>query len=275
MASPQAPAVLDIAQPRVTAHEFVLNTLRRSILGGTLPGGSRLVQADIAQQLSVSTTPVREALRDLAAEGLVLFKPHVGAVVRELDPDEVVELYDVRKSLEPLAIRRAATQITAQELADAHALSKEMEAEADPAAWAELNHRFHAVLEDAARAPIIQSVLQTVRDIAAIYVAHTLITQPSRMSSGNKEHRAILAALRRQDGDAAAALLVAHLDATLQSILKAKGERPGSGTAAKPGSGTAAKPAALRAKPAAASGRRGAGSVSARRPASPSPRSSR
>jgi DNA-binding GntR family transcriptional regulator len=265
MASLQAPSLLDIAQPRVTAHEFVLNTLRRSILGGILPGGSRLVQADIAQQLSVSTTPVREALRDLAAEGLVLFKPHVGAVVRELDLDEVVELYDVRKALEPLAIRRAATQITAEELADARALARQMETETDPAAWAELNHRFHAVLEDAARAPIIQSVLKTVRDIAAIYVAHSLIAHPGRTSSGNKEHRAILAALRRHDGDAAAALLVAHLDATLQAILRAR-TQPASG-------GAEAGALPVTAERSGAARRRGGGRATASSPASPSARS--
>lgn len=224
MTSLQRPPVLDIAQPRVTAHEFVVNTLRRSILGGSLPGGTRLVQADIASQLSVSTTPVREALRDLAAEGLVVFRPHVGAVVRELDVQEVAELYEVRKALEPLAIRRAAARITADELAAGYALAKDMETESDPAVWAELNHRFHAGLEEAARAPIIQSVLKTVRDIAAIYVAHSLLRQPSRMSSGNKEHRAMLGALRRHDGEAASSLLVAHLEATLQLIMKAQAE---------------------------------------------------
>jgi DNA-binding GntR family transcriptional regulator len=222
MAGAQASAFLDIAQPRVTAHEFVLDTLRRAILGGAMTGGTRLVQADIAGRLSVSTTPVREALRDLAAEGLVVFRPHIGAVVRELDLDELVELYDIRKSLEPLAIRRTAARITADELAGAYALVKEMEQETDPAAWAELNRKFHGALEDAAQAPFIRSVLKGVQDIAAIYVAHSLIVQPSRILSGNKEHRALIAALRRHDEDGAAALLVAHLDSTLRAILKAQ-----------------------------------------------------
>lgn len=216
--------VLEATSPRVTAHELVLDTLRRSILGGALPGGTRLVQADIASQLSVSTTPVREALRDLATEGLVVFRPHIGAVVRELNLDELVELYDIRKSLEPLAIRRAAARISDDELAAAAELAKEMERETDPAAWAELNRTFHALLEDAAEAPFIRSVLKGVQDIAAIYVAHSLIGQPSRILSGNKEHRALLTALRRRDGDAAAKVLIAHLDATLQSILKVRSD---------------------------------------------------
>ncbi len=227
MAAPRPSAFLDVTQTRITAHEFVLETLRRSILGGALPGGTRLVQADIASQLSVSTTPVREALRDLAAEGMVVFTPHIGAVVRVLDLAELAELYDVRKSLEPLAIRRAAARISAAEISAATELAGQMERETDPAAWAELNHEFHTMLEDAAGAPFIKSVLKNVQDIAAIYVAHSLIRQPGRMNSGNAEHRALLAALSRQDGDAAADVLIAHLDATLQSILAAHdGEDP-------------------------------------------------
>jgi DNA-binding GntR family transcriptional regulator len=212
------------AQPRVTAHELVRDTLRRAILGGTLPASSRLVQADIASQLSVSTTPVREALRDLATEGLVVFRPHIGAVVRELNLDELVQLYDVRKALEPLSIRRAAARITQEELTEAQRLVKLMESETDPAVWVELNSRFHAVLEAAARAPLIQSLLKSVRDIATIYVAHSLIIRPGRITSGNKEHRALLAAVRRHDGDTAASLMVAHLNSTLELILDSQAE---------------------------------------------------
>lgn len=222
MAGTDVRSALPIAQPRVTAHEFVHDTLRRAILGGALPGGARLVQADIASQLSVSTTPVREALRDLAAEGLVVFRPHIGAVVRELDFEELVELYDIRKALEPVAIRRAADRITQEELAAAETFAKAMEQERDPAAWAALNHAFHGLLEEAAHAPFVQSVLKGVQDIAAIYVAHSLMQEPSRISSGNREHRALLEALRQRDGDASAAILVEHLESTLQSVLKAR-----------------------------------------------------
>ena len=215
-------AFLDVAQPRVTAHELVHDTLRRAILGGALPGGTRLIQADIASQLSVSTTPVREALRDLAAEGLVVFRAHIGAVVRELDVAELAELYDIRKSLEPLSIRRAAARVTPGELARAQALADAMENEADPAAWAGLNRQFHASLEDVAHAPFIRSVLKGVQDIAAIYLTHSLILRPHLISTGNEQHRGLLAALRRRDPDTAAALLVAHLDCALQAILESQ-----------------------------------------------------
>jgi DNA-binding GntR family transcriptional regulator len=146
----------------------------------------------------------------------------LGAVVRELDFEELVELYDIRQALEPLAIRRATARITKEQLAAAETLARTMGQERDPAAWAALNHAFHRLLEEAAEAPFIESVLKGVRDVAAIYVAHTLINEPSRISSGNEEHFALLAAMREGDGNAAASILVAHLESTLQSVLKVR-----------------------------------------------------
>jgi DNA-binding GntR family transcriptional regulator len=217
-------SMMPIGQQRVTAHDFVYDTLRRAILSGALPGGARLVQADIASQLSVSTTPVREALRDLTAEGLVVFNAHTGAIVRALDLQELEELYDIRKALEPLAIQRAAARITPEELAAASALARAMEQENDPAAWAALNRTFHGLLEEAAHTSFIQSVLKGVQDISAIYVAHSLIKEPNRIAVGNLEHRQLLDALSKGDAAKATSVLLEHLDSTLQSILEAKAE---------------------------------------------------
>jgi DNA-binding GntR family transcriptional regulator len=211
---------LPVAQPRVTAHELVHDTLRRAILSGALPGGTRLVQADIASQLAVSTTPVREALRDLVAEGLVVFRPHVGAVVRELSVTELTELYDIRKALEPLAIKRSAQLITPEALAAAEGLASAMDHESDPMAWAALNRTFHGMLEEAAQASFIHSVLRGVQDIAAIYETHSLINDRAGISTGNSDHRELLAALRQRDGERAAKIVVDHLDYALRAVLR-------------------------------------------------------
>ncbi|GAA3750207.1 GntR family transcriptional regulator [Salinactinospora qingdaonensis] len=211
--------LLEFAEERRTAHEFVRDTLRRAIIGGAFTGGTRLVQADIAEQLKVSTTPVREALRDLASDGLIVFDPHRGAIIHELDASELVEIYEIRKALEPLAIRKAAQRITEEQLREATALQQRMDREEDPAAWVELNWEFHSLLERAASSPRFQSLLKSVQDIAAIYVAHSLKIEPQRMASGNREHWALLEALQRRDGEKAASVLVKHLDGTLGTIL--------------------------------------------------------
>jgi len=215
--------LLRVEEQRRTAHEFVRDTLRRAILSGALAGGTRLVQADIAAQLNVSTTPVREALRDLAADGLIRFDPHRGGIVNTIDADEFQEIYEIRKRLEPYAVRRAAERISARDLDAAAALATEMERTADPGVWTELNWRFHGMLVHAARSPRLLSVVKSTQDAAALYVARSLQETPSRIKQGNAEHRALLEAMRRRDGDAVERLLVEHLEGT-QGALKEPGQ---------------------------------------------------
>lgn len=214
-------ALLEFSQPRRTAHQFVRETLRRAILSGALNGGARLVQADIAAQLEVSTTPVREALRDLAADGLIRFDPHRGAIVRELDMTELVELYEIRKTLEALAVRKAAQEIDEAQLQQASELQDKMDRESDTGVWVRYNSEFHSLLYRAAASPRLFSIIESVHDAATIYVAHSLAVSPDRVKDGNREHRGIIEALRRRDGERAASLLAAHLEATLQTILTA------------------------------------------------------
>lgn len=206
---------------RLTAHEFVRDTLRRAILSGALVGGARLVQADIAAQLGVSTTPVREALRDLAADGLIRIDPHRGAAVHELDLEELEDIYEIRKSLEPLAIRKAAARITDEQLTEAQRLLDLMEKSKDSGVWVDLNWQFHSLIESAANSPRLATLLKTVQDASAQYVGHAIKIVPGRSDEGNAEHQGIVDALRAGDGNKAAKILYAHLDGTLHAILAA------------------------------------------------------
>jgi DNA-binding transcriptional regulator YhcF (GntR family) len=90
---------------RQTAHQYVVESLRNAIVEGVLTPGTRLIQAAIAEELEVSTTPVREALQDLAAEGLVRLDPHRGAIVYGFDLAECREIYELRMLLEELRPR--------------------------------------------------------------------------------------------------------------------------------------------------------------------------
>jgi DNA-binding GntR family transcriptional regulator len=136
--------------------------------------------------------------------------------------DELIEVYEIRKALEPLAIRKAVTWITDAQLAEAERLQHRMDAEPDYAVWTDLNREFHSVLQRAANAPTLQSLVKNVQDTAAMYVAHSLKVDPSRIAEGNREHRAILAAMKARDGELAAKLLEDHLSATLELILRAQ-----------------------------------------------------
>ena len=223
---PSPPVVLRPGEQRRTAHEFVRDTLRRAILSGALAGGTRLVQSDLATRLGVSTTPVREALRDLAADGLVRFDPHRGGIVNTIDADDFQEIYEIRKLLEPLALRRTVARISDAELDAAEELANEMEREPSVVAWTELNWRFHSLLVRAGRSPRLEAIIKSVQDSAALYVARSLQDSPTRIEQGNVEHRELLDALRRRDADRAAEVLLEHLEGTLMTFIQEQGRQP-------------------------------------------------
>lgn len=206
-----------------TAHEYVRETLRAAVLDGTLGRGARLVQSELAQRLGVSTTPVREALRDLATEGLVLFDPHHGALVRTLNIAEVRELYELRMTLEPLMVRRVINAITPEQLARAESLQRRMEAPCDTSTWAELNRDFHAIFSATDDSSRLTTILDGLRDSAASYVALSLEARPQQVEEANSEHAALLALYRQGATDKVVALTITHLESTLAAITQAHG----------------------------------------------------
>lgn len=218
-------ALVPLGARRLTAHEIVRMTLRRAVLSGVLPGGTRLVQADIASQLDVSTTPVREALRDLATEGLIQLDAHRGAIVRSIDLDELREVYELRLLLEPVAVRRAVPGTGDDELALAGELVHGMEEAVDNVAWLELNRRFHGLLLRPARRPRLQAIITTLQDSASMYIGLALPRTDAIRGKAEREHRDILEAYRRRDPEAAVRATVQHLEATLAAIEEARRDR--------------------------------------------------
>jgi DNA-binding GntR family transcriptional regulator len=227
-----APLPLDMTfsaqeHPR-TAQGFAYEVVRRAILGGSLQPGTRLTQQQLAEQLQVSTTPVREALRRLAGEDLVRIDAHRGAIVRGLDKSELAEIYELRLLLEPLAIRKAAQRITDAELAEAEALWQRMNDYSDIGAWSNWNREFHAVFARAAQSPRLTEILRGLRDSAAPYVRWSIVLEPDFPIGANAEHHQLLEACRAHDGDRAAAIEEEHLRATLDAVMAARsGDEPG------------------------------------------------
>jgi DNA-binding GntR family transcriptional regulator len=204
-----------------TAHEYVRQALRTAVFDGTLARGARLVQSELAEQLGVSTTPVREALRDLATEGLVVFDPHRGALVRTLDVAEVRELYELRMTLEPIMVHRVIERINMSQLSRADALQQQMELPCDISTWVELNRDFHAVFTEAEGNSRLAVILTGLRDSAAAYVGLSLDARPQQVAEANAEHAALLEIYRRRDAEAAVELTLRHLRSTLQAIEQA------------------------------------------------------
>jgi DNA-binding GntR family transcriptional regulator len=199
-----------------TAHEFVRETLRRAILRGDLSGGSRLIQADLAAELQVSTTPVREALRDLATEGLITLDRHRGGIVRELNWEEMKEIRRIREQLEPLAVELAVKGVTEEQLAAAADLADRMASESDLANWVELNRRFHVLFHEATGAPRLAGILKGLEEAAAAYVAQAQRWHPEIRRRADADHRAFIDACRRRDPNAALEALSGHSGIALE-----------------------------------------------------------
>ena len=163
---------------RRTAHEFVRESLRRAILRGDLTGGSRLIQGDLAATLNVSTTPVREALRDLATEGLITLDQHRGGTVRELDWDDMEEIGLVRQQLDPLAVRLFCERITDEQLREAERLWRQMAKQKDLGSWVELNMRFHFIFHEATGVSRLIGILKGLEQASGLYVAPCRFNRP-------------------------------------------------------------------------------------------------
>ncbi len=195
---------------RRTAHEFVKDSLRRAILRGDLSGGSRLIQADLAAMLNVSTTPVREALRDLATEGLITLDRHRGGVVRELNWQEMEEIRLIRHQLEPLAVRLVVEHITDADLEEAERLRERMAKERDLGNWVELNTQFHLVFHDSTGVHRLAGILKGFEEASAVYVAQAQRWHPEIRRRADDEHQALIDAFRARDGERAAAVMQGH-----------------------------------------------------------------
>jgi DNA-binding GntR family transcriptional regulator len=207
------------AGARQTAHALAHAVLRQAILEGALPGGTRLVQADLAEQLGLSTTPVREALRDLVGEGLIRFDPHRGAIVNELSSKDLNEIYDLRILLEARAIELAAERITEQQLDHLSEINDAMFRAEGPADWATLNRDFHLAIYEAADSPRMLAILRGLVESAVRYVSATRQAAPEIRETARDEHAAIVEKLRRHDVDGATAAIQHHLDNT-RSLLE-------------------------------------------------------
>ncbi|MBK5232126.1 MAG: GntR family transcriptional regulator [Thermoleophilia bacterium] len=203
---------------RQTTHASVLETLRKAILSGDLPSGTPLVQADLSVLLGVSKTPIREAIRDLASEGLIDFDSYRSSVVHTPTLEEAREIYELRLTLEPLAIRKAAESVPETNLDLAGELIEQMKAIDDPGEWIEMNGRFHGLLSDKTKQPRLNGIIVGLRNASAIQVAWSLKASPGQMARANQDHIEILEAYRARDVDAAIALSRRHMLATLEAI---------------------------------------------------------
>jgi DNA-binding GntR family transcriptional regulator len=194
----------------VVANESIADSLRADILRGKLKSGQALKQDEIAAQFGISKIPVREALIQLKAEGLVNFYPNRGAFVSELSAVEADEIYVMRIALETAVLARAIPHLTVAQLKHAEEILNAIDREENIAKWGELNWEFHATLYTPASLPRLMESIKTLHTNIARYLVLYLAGMAYQKKS-QKEHRAILAACRHGDTEKAVTYLEEHL----------------------------------------------------------------
>lgn len=191
--------------------DMVAAMLREMIMSGQLSPGSPLRQRDLADQFDVSATPIREALRRLEAEGLVVGDTHRGATVAKPDEGARADNYRIRAALEPLAAEMATERIDGDALAELEAINEQIRGipEGDPA-YREHNARFHFAIYQASGSPVLVSLIRM--------LWQSMPQQPAPARSHREsadQHADIIAAIRDRDGAQAGMLTREHIQAAL------------------------------------------------------------
>lgn len=216
----------DIQVGRVAAplREQVLGGLRSAILNFDLKPGERLVERELIERIGVSRTTIREVLRELTAEGLVVVIPQKGAVVYSPSQEEATDLYAVRASLEALAVRRFIERAPEEKVEALRETVTGIEAaSAGDGGMLALLHakdRFYDVLLDGAASPTIHQILGGVQARVRLLRA-TSLSQPGRPREVVEEIRALVGAIAARDIDLAVRLCEAHLNNAAATGIKA------------------------------------------------------
>ncbi|HZX38990.1 MAG TPA: GntR family transcriptional regulator [Streptomyces sp.] len=195
-----------------TAQQFVLDELRRAITSGELKPGTPIRQDALAEQLDVSRVPLREALKILEGEGLVVHHAHRGYFVTELSLADLSEIYRIRELLEAEAVRAAAARMSPEILASLEETQCAVErtgAAGDVTAMAAANRRFHFLLIEASMMPRLVRLIGTLWDATDAYRSLYYVEAPNRERVVH-EHRAVLDALREGDTEEAVRRLDKH-----------------------------------------------------------------
>jgi len=204
---------------RQTLPEQVAAQIRKAILDGRLEPGEPLRQEELATQFATSRIPVREALRQLEAEGLVAYPPNRGAVVASLSADDVLEIFDLRALLEPEALRLAIPHHTKKLWAEASALLDHMESDPSSHPWDESNWEWHRLLYSTAARPRLLSMIENLRVHGDRYVhGGALLAKEKYKAHAGREHRDVLRACKQQDIDKACLALTKHIRSSLDTL---------------------------------------------------------
>lgn len=200
-----------------TASDVILKHIRHAIISGSLEDGAPIRQDDLAKMFNVSKIPVREALKQLEAEGFVAFQKNRGAIVASLSEPEIAQIFEVRAILESNALKLSVPLMTDESLSHAETTCQAFSSETDVSKWAELNWEFHSSLYLDAKRPYMVQMIRSVNDRIERFL-RVQLTVSGGHEKADSEHQAILEACKRRDTEGASMLLYTHIMDACQSL---------------------------------------------------------
>lgn len=207
-----------LALSQLTVKNVLVQQIRDEIIRGHFAPGQRLRLRDLAKQFHVSTQPIRQALSELEAEGLVTSEPRKGAVVTRLSPAELEDIYEIRATLEALATEVAVPHLTEERLdtldqlvveIDRH-LGEGLTERREGVELVRLNNEFHRTLYAASGRQHLLEFTRTLRQRTQHYL-HAYMIEQGRMPHAQNEHRAIVTACREQEAERAKVMMYEHV----------------------------------------------------------------
>lgn len=212
------PVKLDAYKP---LREVVFESLREAIITGLLRPGERLMEVQVAEELGVSRTPVREAIRKLELEGLVVMLPRRGAYVAGISVKDIADVFEVRAALEALAASLAAERITDAELEDLERSLVEITKISDTQDIGTIVARdtsFHDIIYRASRNSWLIQIISNLQDQIQRFRMTTL-SRPGRTKEAVEEHKKIVEAISDRNSELAAQLAREHIENAESSLL--------------------------------------------------------
>jgi len=208
-----------------TVKSSLVDNLRDDILRGDFVPGQNIRLEEIAGRFDVSTTPVREALRDLEAEGLVTIFPHRGAIVTKLSAEDLRDIYDIRATLEAMATRLAVPRMTSATLTQLHAYFEQIDSHlGEILTLIKLNHAFHITIYGASERRHLCDLTSILRYRTQHYLV-AFISDIGGMPQAQVEHKAIIDACERGDADDAASKIFNHVNNVGNALIEYTGQQ--------------------------------------------------
>lgn len=209
-------------------RDKVYDYIKEAIVQGVYKSGDRIIERELADQLNVSRTPIREALFRLESQGFVKTLPRKGVVVSKLSPEEVIEIFMILSAIESLTMKLAAQKADSEQRAELDQIIQEIDAALVEPNYQPEHWKFHFKINDvvcrAAQSPRLKNMLDGLSDYIRAFV-HLGYEMPGRLYKAMEEHRDLARAIRDGEAEMAETLTKLHVENSKKAYLEALNQK--------------------------------------------------